>query len=111
MEGSIEDVDLDARGDNGLAVGLDGVVGLLERELGMTAATHAYRRQLGVVAVLGRKKHRQGNRTGDGAAGVADVEYTVTGVGIGTDAIARTLGGPQLDGHDNRPHALGRRAI
>ena len=88
MEGAGKDVDLDARGDNGLAVGLDGVVRLLERELGMTAATHAYRRKLGVVAVLGRKKHRQGNRARDGAAGVADVEYAVAGVGTGADAIA-----------------------
>ena len=77
----------------------------------MTAATHAYRRKLGVVAVLGRKKHRQGNRARDGAAGVADVEYAVARVGVGTDAIARAIGGSQLDGHDNRPHALGGRAI
>ena len=77
----------------------------------MTAAMHANRRQLGMVAVLGRKEHGQGDRTGDGAAGVADVEYAVARVGVGTDAIARAIGGPQLDGHDNRPHALGGRAV
>ena len=77
----------------------------------MTATTHANRRQLGMVAVLGRKKHRQGNRTRDGAAGVADVEHAVAGVGIGTDAIARAIGGAQLNRHDDRPHALGGRAV
>ena len=106
MEDAGKDVDLDARGDNGLAVGLDGVVGLLERELGMTATTHANRWQLGMVAVLGRKKHRQGNRARDRAAGVADVEYAVAGVGIGADAIARAIGRTQLNCHDDRPHAL-----
>ncbi len=30
VEDAGKDVDLDARGDNGLAVGLDGVVGLLK---------------------------------------------------------------------------------
>ena len=111
MEGAGEDVDLDARGDNGLAVGLNGVVGLLKGELGMAAAAHANRRQLGMVAVLGRKKHRQGNRARDGAAGVADVEYAVTGVGVGTDAIARAIGRTQLNRHDDRPYALGGRPV
>ena len=77
----------------------------------MTAATHANRRQLGMVAVLGRKKHRQGNRSGDGAAGVADVEYAVAGVGVGTDAIARAIGRSQLNRHDDCPHALGGRPV
>ena len=65
MEGAGEDVDLDARGDNGLAVGLNGVVGLLKGKLGMATAAHANRWQLGVVAVLGRKEHRQGYRARD----------------------------------------------
>ena len=56
VEGAGKDVDLDARGDDGLAVGLDGIVGLLKGELDMVAAAHANRRQLGMVAVLGRKK-------------------------------------------------------
>ena len=107
MEDAGEDVDLDARGDNGLAVGLDGIVRLLKSELDMAAAAHANRRQLGMVAVLGRKKHRQGNRARNGAAGVADVEYAVAGVGIGADAIARAIGRTQLNCHDDRPHALG----
>ncbi len=97
VEGAGKDVDLDARGDNGLAVGLDGEVGLLERELGMAAAAHANRRQFGMVAVFGRKEHGQGNRAWDGAAGVADVEYAVAGIGIGTDAITRAIGGAQLN--------------
>ena len=65
VEDAGKDVDLDARGDNGLAVGLDGVVGLLKSELGMAAAAHTNRRQLGMVTVLGRKEHRQGNRARD----------------------------------------------
>ena len=40
FESGGKDVDLDARGDNGLAVGLDGVVGLLKGECGMAAAAH-----------------------------------------------------------------------
>ena len=111
VEGAAEDVDFDARGDNGLAVGLDGVVWLLKGELGMAAAAHTNRWQLGMVAVLGRKKHRQGNRTRDRAACVADVEHAVAGIGIGADVIARAIRGAQLDGHDNRAHALGGRAI
>ena len=53
LEGGGEDVDLDAGGDDSFAVGLDGVVGLLEGELGMAAAAHAHWRKLGVVTVLG----------------------------------------------------------
>ena len=64
MESGGEDIDLDARGDDQFAVGLDGVVGFLEGEFGMAAAAHAHRRQLGVVAVLGRKEHGQGDRAG-----------------------------------------------
>ena len=77
----------------------------------MTAAAHANRWQLGMVAIFGRKEHGQGDRTGDGATGVANVEHAVARVGVGTDAIARAIGGPQLDGHDNRPHAFGGRAV
>ena len=91
LEGAGEDVDLDARGDNGLAVGLDGVVGLLKGKLGMAAAAHTNRRQLGMVAVLGRKEHGKRDRARNGAAGVADVEYAVTGVGFGTDTIAMMI--------------------
>ena len=64
-----------------------------------------------MVAVLGRKEHRQGNRARDGAAGVADVECAVTGVGVGTDAIARAIGRTQLNRHDDCPHALGGRSV
>lgn len=77
----------------------------------MATAAHANRWQLGVVAIFGRKEHGQGNRTGNGTAGVADVEHAVAGVGIGADAIARAIGGPQLNLHDDRPHALGGRAV
>ncbi len=111
VEGAGEDVDLDARGDNGLAVGLDGVVGLLKGKLDMATAAHANRWQLGMVAVLGRKKHGQGNRARDRAAGEADVEYAVARVGVGADALARTIGGARLNRHDNRPYALGGRAV
>ena len=45
LEGAGEDVDLDARGDNGLTVGLDGVVGLLKGELGMAAKVSSAWRQ------------------------------------------------------------------
>ena len=88
-----------------------GVVGLLKGELGMAAAAHANRWQLGMVAVFGREEHRQGNRARDGAACVADVEHAVAGVGIGADAIARAIRGAQLNRHDNRPHALGGRPV
>ena len=81
--GAGEDVDLDARGDNGLAVGLDGVVGLLKGELGMATAAHANRWQLGMVAIFGRKEHGKRDRARNGAAGVADVEYAVARVGVG----------------------------
>ena len=64
-----------------------------------------------MVAVLGRKEHRQGYRARDGAAGVADVEHAVAGVGIGADAIARAIGRTKLNRHDDRPHALGGRAV
>ena len=64
-----------------------------------------------MVTVLGRKKHRQGNRARDRAAGVADVECTVAGVGIGADAIARAIRGAQLNRHNDRAYALGGRAI
>ena len=77
----------------------------------MATAAHANRWQLGMVAIFGRKEHGKRDRARNGAAGVADVEYAVARVGVGTDAIARTIGGSQLDGHDNRPHALGGRAI
>ena len=77
----------------------------------MATAAHANRWQLGMVAIFGRKKHRQGNRTRNGAAGVADVEYAVAGVGIGADAIARALRGAQLNRHNDRAYALGGRAI
>ena len=111
VEGAGEDVDLDARGDDGFAVGLDGVVGLLKGKLGMATAAHANRRQLGMVAIFGRKEHGKRDRARNGAAGVADVEYAVARVGVGTDAIARAIGRTQLNRHDNRPHALGWRAI
>ena len=111
LEGTGKDVHLDARGDNGLAIGLDGVVGLLKGELGMAAAAHANRWQLGMVAIFGRKEHGKRDRARNGAAGVADVEYTVTGVGVGTDAIARAIGRAQLNRHDDRPHALGKRPV
>ena len=111
VEGAGEDVDLDARGDDGLAVGLDGVVWLLKSELGMAAVAHANRWQLGVVAIFGQKEHGKRDCTRDGAAGVADVEYAVAGVGIGTDAIARAIRGAQLNRHDDRPHALGGRPV
>ena len=81
--GAGEDVDLDARGDNGLAVGLDGVVGLLKGELGMATAAHANRWQLGMVAIFGRKEHGKRDRARNGAAGVADVEYAVARVASG----------------------------
>ena len=64
-----------------------------------------------MVAVFGRKEHGQGNRAWDGATGVADVEYAVAGIGIGTDAITRAIRGAQLNRHDDRPHALGGRAV
>ena len=77
----------------------------------MATTTHANRRQLGMVAILGRKEHRQGDRARHGATGVADVEHAIAGVGVGADAIARAIGGTQLDSHDNRPHALGGRTV
>ena len=77
----------------------------------MATAAHANRWQLGMVAIFGRKEHGKRDRTRNGAAGVADVEYAVAGVGIGADAIARAIGRTQLNCHDDRPHALGGRAI
>ena len=77
----------------------------------MAAAAHANRRQLGMVAVLGRKEHGKRDRARNGAAGVANVEHAVARVGVGTDAIARAIRGAQLNRHDDRPHALGGRAV
>ena len=64
-----------------------------------------------MVAIFGRKEHGKRDRARNGAAGVADVEYAVARVGVGADAIARTIGGAQLNRHDNRPHALGGRTV
>ena len=77
----------------------------------MATAAHANRWQLGVVAIFGRKEHGKRDRARNGAAGVADVEYAVTGVGFGTDTIARAIGRTQLNRHDDRPYALGGRAV
>ena len=100
-EGAGYDLDLEVRAPELLAVDLTGrLLGKVDRRMAEAPQENDLRQR--VPAPAGQAKERE--KVGDGGAPhvVAHVEQPISGVGVGTDLEAPSVGRAHLDGEDER---------